>query len=343
MTASISRLLVVRLGSLGDVIHTLPAVAALRRAYPGAHIDWLVDRVHRELLDLVPVISSTIPLRKPTGGGWREALRELRVRRYDVAVDFQGLIKSAVIARLSGATRVIGFDRGSAREAMASLLYSDRVPAGDATHVVDKNLRLAGTLGARTDVREFPLMPVPSAALDAMRASGIHDYALLNCGAAWPNKRWPVDRFGRLAAWLFERYQLRSVVLWGPGESALAEEVVRVSQGTAVMAPPTTLTDLVAVAHHATLMVSGDTGPTHVAAALGTPVVGLFGPTDPARNGPWSEYDESVSRYERCVCHYQRRCRHGEGDRWCLADVSEVEVRAAIDRRLATLRGSEAR
>lgn len=341
MTGPTARLLVVRLGSLGDLIHTVPAVAALRRAHPLAQIDWLVDHVHRELLDLVPVLSATVPLRRPTGGGWMQALRELRARRYDVAVDFQGLIKSAAVARLSGAKRIVGFDRASAREPMASLLYTDRVPAGNVAHVIDKNLQLAATLGAAVDRREFPLMPLPSAALDAIRAEGIDSYALINCGAAWPNKRWPPDRFGRLAAWLLERHGLRSVILWGPGESDLADDVVRSSNGAAIMAPPTGLGDLVAIAHGASLMVSGDTGPTHVAAALGTPIVALFGPTDPARNGPWSKADETVSRYEACTCRYQRRCQHGSGAAWCLAGIQETDVYAAIDRRLATGRRSD--
>lgn len=338
MAEPLGRLLVVRLGSLGDLVHTLPAVAAIRLAHPFAQIDWLVDRVHREFLDLVPVVSSTIPLRKATGGGWLQALRELRARQYDVAIDFQGLLKSAALARLSGAARVIGFDRKSAREGTASLLYTQRVAAGDVRHVIDKNLRLAATLGAPQHRRDFPILPIPSAALDAIRAEGIARFALINCGAAWPNKRWPAERFGHLATWLRERHGLASVALWGPGEQALAEDVVRQSQGAAVAAPPTSLADLVAIAAAADVMVSGDTGPTHVASAMGTPVVALFGPTSPDRNGPWVEADESVSRYATCDCHYQRECTHGRGDKWCLGTIEEAEVRDAIDRRLAARR-----
>jgi heptosyltransferase-1 len=330
----LGRLLVVRLGSLGDLIHTLPAVAAIRLTHPFAQIDWLVDRAHRELLDLVPVISSTIPLRKPTGDGWIQALRELRARRYDVAIDFQGLIKSAVLARLSGAARVIGFSRRAAREGAASLFYTERVAVPDAGHVVHKNLALAGRLGAPVHRLEFPLMPLPSGALDELTANGIDRFALVNGGAAWPNKRWPPERFGRIAAWLHERHGLRSVVLWGPGEESLAQAIVDAASGAAILAPPTSLTDLVALAGRATLMISGDTGPTHVAAALGTPVVALFGPTDPERNGPWDAGDVTVSRYQVCDCHYQRRCVHGAGERWCLGTITEEDVREAIDQRL---------
>jgi heptosyltransferase-1 len=335
MAEPLGRLLVVRLGSLGDLVHTLPAVAAIRLVHPFAQIDWLVDRVHREFLDLVPAISSTIPLRKATGGGWLQALRELRARQYDVAIDFQGLIKSAALARLSGAATVIGFDRASAREGTASLFYTQRVAAGDASHVIDKNLRLAAILGAPIHRRDFPILPIPSPALATIRAQGIGRFALLNCGAAWPNKRWPAERFGHLATWLFERHGLASVALWGPGEQALADEVVRCSKGAAVAAPPTSLADMVAITAEAELMVSGDTGPTHVASAMGTPVVALFGPTSPDRNGPWVEADESVSRYDVCDCHYQRECRYGHDDKWCLGSVADAEVRAAVDRRLS--------
>ena len=333
----LARLLVVRLGSLGDLVHTLPAVAALRRAHPLAQIDWFVDRVHREFLDLVPAISSVVTLRRPTTAGWLEARRELRQRRYEVAIDFQGLIKSAVLARLSGASRVIGFDRASARESLAALFYTERVNATDAGHVIEKNLRLAARAGASTDVREFPLAPPTSPALAAIRREIPGAFVLLNCGAAWPNKRWPADRFGRIAAWLQQVHGLRSVVLWGPGEEAVAADVARASGGAAMVAPSTGLPGLVAVAREARLMLSGDTGPTHIAAAVGTPVVGLFGPTSPARNGPWDSADQVLSRYDTCVCHYERRCRHGHGDAWCLGTIGESEVREAIEMRLRSV------
>jgi lipopolysaccharide heptosyltransferase I len=333
MTAP-ARILVVRLGSLGDLIHTLPAVNALRVAHPEAVIDWLVDAPHRQLLDLVPVLSAVLALERPTLAGWREARRRLRLRRYDVALDFQGLVKSAVLARLSGARRVVGFDRPALREPAASWFYSETMAVGEPGHVIAKNMRLAAAVGASDDqAPEFPLRSAPSAALDAVRAGGLTRFALINGGAAWPNKRWPAERFGRVAAWLAERHGLRSVALWGPGEQNLARAIVEASRGAAVAAPPTGLPDLLALARQASLMLSGDTGPTHIAAAVSTPVVALFGPTDPERNGPWSSADRVVSRHSACDCPYQRRCRR-EPSRWCLGDITESDVRAAIDARL---------
>jgi lipopolysaccharide heptosyltransferase I len=328
-----TRLLIVRLGSLGDLIHTLPAVAALRRAHPAAEIDWLVDAVHQPFLDLVPVVSSVVALRDRSAAAWLETRRRLRARRYDVAIDFQGLIKSAALARLSGARDVVGFERASLREPAAAWFYKRRVAAGDRQHVIAKNLELAAALGARASRLEFPIAEVDSPVASAAAAGAGRAFAILNPGAAWPNKRWPPDRFGAVARAIADRQGLSSVVIWGPDEQGLAQAVVDASGGVASLAPPTGIPDLVAIARASRLMVSGDTGPLHIAAAVGTPAVALFGPTDPARNGPWSPEDVIVSRYARCDCHYQRRCRY-DAQRWCLASIDVPEVVAAIGERL---------
>ena len=154
---------------------------------------------------------------------------------------------------------------------------------------------------------------------------------MLNPGAAWPNKRWPPDRFGAVAQWLRRERGLRSVVTWGPGDETMAAAVVDGSDGAAELAPPTSIADLIAIVGEASLMVSGDTGPVHLAAAVGTPIVGIYGPTDAARNGPWSADDVTVSRFTACGCHHQRRCRAA---RWCLEDISVDDVTAAITRRI---------
>ena len=328
------RLLVVRLGSLGDLVHTLPAVSAIRRTWPALEIDWLVDAVHREFLTLVPVITRVMTLEDRTLGAWLRARRTLRARRYDVAVDFQGLIKSAVLSRLSGARRVTGFARDALRERAAALFYTERVEVGSGHHVVEKNLRLARALGAKAEALEFPLTDVPSPNVAAFLAAAREPFALVNPGAAWPNKRWPPDRFGEVCRAIRERHGLNSVVLWGPNEQAVADAVVAAAGGSAVAAPPTRLPDLVALGRHARLVVSGDTGPLHIAMALGVPAVALFGPTDPARNGPWVPADISLSRYDGCDCHYERRCRR-DAARWCLGTIAVNEVVAAVDRRLA--------
>jgi lipopolysaccharide heptosyltransferase I len=330
------KLLIVRLGALGDIVHGLPVAAALRERYPEAQIDWLVDVRHTAVLDLVPVISRHVAVDSRSARSVLAAVRDLRRQHYDAAVDLQGLIKSAALARLSGARPVIGFARAHVREKAASLFYSVVCDAGAAAHVVDRNLAVLSLFGITERVRRFPFSVPPSSAASevAARASrdGRRGYALINPGAAWPNKRWPPERFGRIAAALVRQFSLLPVVLWGPGEQALAGRIVETSGGAAVLAPPTGVADVLALSRDARLMVSGDTGPLHLAAAVGAPIVALFGPTDPARNGPWSAGDISLSRYDECVCHYQRQCRRS---RTCIKDISVEDVRGAIDRRLA--------
>lgn len=329
-----SRVLVVRLGSLGDLVHTLPAVAAIARAQPGMAIDWLVDEVHRPFVELVPVVSDVVALEGRTTRAWLDVRVRLRERRYDVALDFQGLLKSAALARLSGAARVIGFDRQALREAAAAPFYTEQAAVGESGHVIEKNLRLAAVLGASPAPMSFPIRDVASPVLDNLPPEIRSRFVLLNGGAAWPNKRWPPERLGRIAAWLRDTHGLASLVLWGPGEEALAAAIAAASHGAAMTAPETNLADLVALGRRAHLMVSGDTGPTHVAAAVGAPVVALFGPTNPRRNGPWDDDDVTISRYEACDCHYARACRRDDAH-WCLSTIAEADVRAAIDTRLA--------
>jgi heptosyltransferase I len=334
------RILIVRLGALGDVVHTVPAAAALRAALPDARIDWLVDARHRPLVDLVTGVDRAQPLEGRAIRAWADAVRRLREARYDVALDFQGLMKSAVLARASGARRVAGFSIWHLREKTARPFYSetDRSGGEEAAdpHVIQKNLHLLEVLGIRTPRLEFPLARVPSPARDEiLKAVGDRPFALINPGAAWPNKRWPPSRFGEIAAFLRDVRGLASVVLWGPGEEGLARAVVDASSGAARPAPPTEIADLVELSRSAALIVSGDTGPLHIAAAVGTPAIAVYGPTDPRRNGPWDARDAAISRFEHCGCHYRRRCERRD---WCLDSVAVAEVTAAIQQRLSGAR-----
>jgi lipopolysaccharide heptosyltransferase I len=335
----VQRILIVRLGALGDIVHAIPVAAALRRAYPTARIDWLVSAKHRDLLDLVPVIDRRLVINDRGGatGGTSliGALRELRHQRYDAAIDLQGLIKSALLARSSGASRVLGFSSGYARESLARLFYTEAYDPGrgglfdprETRHVVEINLGVLGLLGVTPGPAEFPIDAVdPAVARQAVEATGGR-YALINPGAAWPNKRWPPERLGAVAASLRDRHGLRSVVLWGPGEEELAQNTVTASSGAAITTARTSVADIVALARGAAVMISGDTGPTHIASAVGTPLVGIYGPTRPVRNGPMSPDDLWVSRDSVCQCHHLRRCKL---DRMCLLDIEVAEVIAAV-------------
>jgi heptosyltransferase-1 len=339
----LTRVLIVRLGALGDIVHAIPAAAALRRAFPAARIDWLVSAKHAPILELVTAIDRRLSVNDRSGASagmsMLTAIRELRRARYDVAIDLQGLLKSAVLARASGAARVVGFAAPYARERLAPAFYTDTGNPGaggmhdprESRHVVALNLALLGVIGVNASAVEFPIEAVESSAARSVERQTGGRYALLNPGAAWPNKRWPPARLAAVAAELSARHGLTSVVLWGPGEEALAAEVVAGAGGAALMSPQTGVGDLVALARGAAVMVSGDTGPLHIAAAVGTPIVGIYGPTRPARNGPFAPDDIAVSRDSVCQCHHRRQCRLA---RMCLLDIDVAEVLAAVDRRL---------
>jgi heptosyltransferase-1 len=323
------RFLIVRLGSLGDIVHAIPTAAALRAHFPDARIDWAVDPRYVEVLDLVAGLDGRVGVDTRSPAALR-TIRDLRGARYDAAIDLQGLLKSALLARGARADRTIGFPRAHLREPLARFFYS-HTPDAAAAHVVFKNLALLEPLGVRDPRVEFPLeIPRTDASEQVAAAVGPTGYALINPGAAWPNKRWPAERFGALAAIMRERLAMRSVVLWGPGEESLASAVVDASKDAALLAPRTSVTDLFALAKGARLMVSGDTGPLHIAGAVGTPTVSLFGPTNPDRNGPWTSADVAVSRFAGCACHYQRRCRRGDP---CIDEIAVNDVVAAVERR----------
>ena len=198
-----SRFLLVRLGALGDIVHAIPVAAALKRAFPSARIDWLVSAKHREILDLVPIVDRRLVINDRGGadGGtsFITAIRELRRARYDVAFDLQGLLKSAVLARLSGANRVVGFASSYLRERLARLFYTDAYDPGgggmydprERSHVVQMNLGLLSSIGVTAAAAEFPIERVDTDVARAIRERVGSQYVLMNPGAAWPNKRWP--------------------------------------------------------------------------------------------------------------------------------------------------------
>jgi len=339
------KILIVRLSALGDIVHALPVLAAIKKSMPDAEVDWLVEENYASILSIAHGLRRRVIVRAEKsfetadaisfGGliGYSNAASYLWNQDYDVALDLQGLIKSAIWARISFADRVVGFDAPNLREPQAAFLYSETVTPPNGAHVIHKNLSTLSALEIKPDSIEIPLVPHASADTTAAMetAGGALKYIVINPGAAWPNKRWPPERFGALAAALQERTGLRSLVTWGPSERELASAVVNGSFGAASLAPPTTVSDLAVLLREAALVVSGDTGPLHIAAAMGTPLVGLYGPTWPERNGPWDQKDVVISRANVCVCHHKRQCLRGAP---CINDITLDEVVAASQRRL---------
>jgi len=349
------KILFVKLGSIGDVVHTLPALAAVRRALPRAEISWVVERRAAEILRDNPLLKTLIEVdtkvlrRWPVSGETllapRQQLRRLRASPFDQALDFQGLLKSALIARLSGAPARTGFARAHLREPASRFLLTKTVNIPPRTHVIRKNLALvAGALGVRVPVDadefEFPIHLTPAHEREADEAVQIlgRKFAILNPGGGWPTKLWDAARFGALADALWANYGLRSAVTYGPGERALAERVVEAARAGAAVAVNPSLKGFVALARRAALYVGGDTGPTHLAVAAGAPVVGLFGPTEWWRNGSPRPADVCVERTDiecRTDCH-RRACT-----KWVCMEIEVTRVAEAAGERLRRAAAAE--
>ena len=313
-TQSKFRLLVVRLGAMGDILHALPAVTALRVTHPGWVIDWVVEPRWRAMLaaegsggrptelnaakpnPAQPIVdqlhfASTKDWRKsPTGAQTFHEINALRLALragdYDTVLDLQGAVRSAVIGRLAGCQRLIGEDEP--RERAARWLFSERVVT-QGTHVIEQDVELAAAV-AGDELRPMgPWLPVDPAAEawadGILRAEGRSATVLVNPGAGWGAKRWPVERYTAVAKELIGQ-GLRILVNVGPGEEELGDAIVSGTGGGAV--PLTcTLPQLITVTRRVGLVIAGDTGPLHLACALAKPVVGIYGPTDPSRNGPY--------------------------------------------------------
>jgi heptosyltransferase-1 len=342
------RLLIVRLGSMGDIIHTLPAATALRRAFPEASLGWVVEERWAELLCTLPEPrSGPRSPRRPlvdrvhtvNTKAWRRALlstqtweqiaaglSELRAQRYEAAVDFQGAVRSALIARWSGAPVIYG--AAQPRENVASMFYTRQVMAGG-SHVVEHNLSLAEAVARRP--LEMPKIEFPHDEAVEKQCEGrvrqIGDFVLLNPGAGWGAKQWPAERYGEVAARLAED-GVKSLINFGPGEEPLMRAVESASKGAA-QGIVCSLTELIAITRRARLFVGGDTGPMHLAAAFGIPVVAIFGPTNPARNGPFGTRS-IVLRSPASPTTHSRRSQPDPG----MLEISSDQVVAAAGKLL---------
>ncbi len=291
------RILVVRLGAMGDIVHALPAAASLKHAFPGWRMTWVAEARWAPLLEANPLVDRVVLVDRRTGAGLARAWRELRAERFDFAVDFQGLIKSALVASAARADRIYGFDRSLAREPLAAMFYSDKVRAR-AAHRVDRNLELAARAGACTAVHSFPLPPgraegeLPGAFVLASPLSG------------WGAKQWPLDSYARLAQRLRREAGIPLVLNGRPADrdvlAGVPDAVLHLSS----------IEGLIDATRRAAAVVGVDSGPLHIAAALGKPGAAIFGPTDPAQTGPYGG-SFTVLRSPRAVTSYKR---YGEID-----------------------------
>jgi lipopolysaccharide heptosyltransferase I len=339
-----ARILICRLSAVGDVVHGLPVLCALREHYPTAFLAWVAEQGPAELLRGHSALNELVVVPR----GWLTSpaevwrlLRRLRALRFDLALDLQGLTKSALAARLSGAPRRIGFGDEKGRE--LSRWLNNELVQSTAPHIIDCNLQLLKDLGiAKPAVRfDLPETQADRAAADAViaRCGVAGPFALVNPGAGWPSKIWPADRYAQVARHLGAR-RLGSIVLWaGQQERQWADQIMANSAGYARLAPATGLRDVAALARRARLFVGSDTGPLHIAAAAGTPCVGLYGPMPAERNGPYGPAHIAIQKMRFQGTSRERR----HAPPALMESITVADVCQACDQILGRVQGSGCR
>jgi ADP-heptose:LPS heptosyltransferase len=328
------RFLVVRLGSLGDIVHTFPAVAGLRESFPNAEIVWLTHPRWKALVESSGLATDIWEIETRSYSSLREIIGRIRKKHFTAAIDYQGLWKSAAPPFFGGVSRRIGFSSQTVREFGVPILYSDRIRS-TMTHIADQNGELSQRAGARNGVAPF-VLAVPSIqevfVLRLLRGFSIERYVVLSPAGGWRSKCWPPDRYGALCQRIRDTLGMRCVVNYGPGEEDLVSAVKTASGESDPIAYNGSLGQLMALLRNAACIVGGDTGPLHLGVALGTRAVAIFGPTDPARNGPYRTDDRSekaapidvILRSAHAVTTYKRG---GQAD----PSILEIDVDTVFD------------
>lgn len=336
------RFLVVKFGSLGDIVHCLPSVLQLRKAFPAASIDWLIERKNKSAVELSGLDVRLVPIdtyqwRNSPGIGSAKEIAEfvwsLSTDGYDCTIDFQGLIKSAFFAYLSGAPVRIGWERDFLKESVSRFFYTE-VVTPKRIHIIDQQMELLKPLGIEPDWETVVPLKAPELARRSLerKLHGLSDVVVINPGGNWSTKCWPPERYGELANRLMSD-GMHVAVTWGPGDEIMARKLVDVAD-TGIAQIPTTLEELVALCERARLFIGGDTGPMHLAAAVGTPIVAIFGPTSSDRNGPFRREDVVVERRLPCrPCYERDKCPL---EHWqCIVDITVDHVYEACRKRLS--------
>jgi lipopolysaccharide heptosyltransferase I len=324
------KFLVVRLGSLGDIVHAFPAVSGLRESFAQGEIVWLT---HPKWEGLVQASNLTDEVWTVDTRDWsqlRRILGRVREHRFEAAIDYQGLWKSAAIPYFAGVPRRIGFSSATVREAGVPLLYNDRVRVNPSAHVADQSGELSLRAGARHATAGVHMSVAPedeARVSEALAKEGINRYIVLSPGGGWQSKCWPAERFGMLATRIMEELHLRCVINAGPGDEIPVESVISAAAAARPVPYTGNLGQLMALLKNSSAVVAGDTGPLHLADALGAPVVAIFGPTDPARNGPYWR-SGTVLRWEGAETTYKRGDRPDES----LLHISVEQVMCALSR-----------
>ena len=337
------RILITRLSHIGDCILTLPVVNAIRKQYPDAFIAWAVESPTHQLLEHHPEIDQIIRIPKnwmSNPQAWSSIRRDLRKENFDVAVDPQGLTKSAMLGWLSGAPRRIGIKGRWGRELSPWLNNTLVEPLSD--HVVDRSMELLTELDIESPQVKFNLPTVPESnqKIDQWLSNHqLKSFVVINPGASWRSKRWENDRFGTVANHLHQQHNLRTVITWaGVEEEEMAQEIFRLNNLGSVCAMPTSLNELASLISRAMFFVGCDTGPMHIATAVGTPCVGLYGTTRPQDSGAYGPQHVAVQKWYQSGSCKKRRSAANDAMR----DIMARDVNDACDKMIASLTHAKA-
>ena len=341
MDANVPKFLITRLSAIGDTIATLPVLTTLRRARPDAFIAWAVEKPSNQFLELHPDLDEVVVVPK----GWlanpasiMKIRAKLRRFRFDVAIDPQGITKSAALGWLSGAKQRIGL-RGQWGRELSTWLNNDLVET-ESSHITRRSVELLSAVGIEgldLDALESGLPTCRDSLTtveDRLASAGVPGrFAMINPGAGWPSKQWETERWGEVAAWLYREHALCSVITWaGDDEFAMAEQIHAIDRQATTIAPRTNLRELAALAGKAVFAATADTGPMHIAAAMGTPCVSLFGSTRPEDSGAYGLRNIAIQKW------HQTTDRKGErSDNAAMRDITVEDVCLACEDMLGRL------
>ena len=339
------KILILKFSALGDVAHTLPVAATLRKSLPDSHISWMVEERFQDIVQDNPDIDEVIPLRtKVWRKNWNaksfkeifETIKILRQHKFDLVFDLHGLLKSGIIARLSGAPTRVGFHRRNCKEKLSTLFTNRRAPyMAGGLHVVDINLTLLQTALCKVEeTKLFPLQ-VPEEAdkkigsyFDQHSELTARPIVAINPGAGFESKQWELNRFAELADRISKELKCSIMLTWGPGEESKVQQISSHMQQKSWIAPPTSILESIALYKRMALLVSCDSGPLHLGAAVGTPTVSIFGPTDPVRNGAYGVNHATVYKMLSCSFCWKKTCPLGTKE--CMNQVTADEVFKAV-------------
>jgi heptosyltransferase I len=335
-------ILIVKLSAIGDVIHTLPSLAELRRLYPDAHITWVIEEVAADLIKNHPYLDEVLVSRRkkwikdirglrfdPAIREIKEYIKTLRQRRYDLVIDFHGLFKSSMMVFLSRSKRKLGYDSW---QELSGLFLNEKIPEDMNKHAVDRYLDFPRYLGAKIDHAEFILPPDKEAQakvkilLDKYHLED-KKFIAVNPIALWETKLWSNEKFAHLARLINDNLQMK-VVITGSDKETLDKMTSSTNKEIINLGGQTSIPELACLYKKARIVISTDSGPMHLAAAVGTPVIALFGPTDPARTGPYGPGHTIIRTELACSPCLLKKCPTKK----CMEDITPRQVFAAVEK-----------